>query len=105
MKQNHKPIVLVIFGITGNLAQIKLIPALYDLAKAGLLPKNLTVLGIGRKKMTNTEFRSFTKNILHKKNPHEHPIAAEFEEQLLKTSIILRGTLIIKNCIKKLSTI
>ena len=39
---------LIIFGITGNLAKIKLIPALYDLEEKGMLPENMTVVGIAR---------------------------------------------------------
>ena len=32
------PCVLVIFGVTGDLARKKLMPAIYDLANRGLLP-------------------------------------------------------------------
>lgn len=51
--------VLIIFGITGNLAQIKLIPALYDLAEHNLLPENFSVIGIGRKPYTNATFSDY----------------------------------------------
>lgn len=46
-----KPLVLVIFGITGDLAQRKLLPALYQLAKAGDLPEQLHIVGISRRKV------------------------------------------------------
>lgn len=39
---------LIIFGITGNLAQSKLLPALENLIKADQLPK-LSIIGVGRK--------------------------------------------------------
>lgn len=42
---------LVIFGITGNLAQKKLLPAVTDLKKRGLLPKDFRIIGIGRKEI------------------------------------------------------
>ena len=42
------PCAVVIFGITGDLAQRKLIPALYHLAKEGLLPEPCCVVGISR---------------------------------------------------------
>jgi glucose-6-phosphate 1-dehydrogenase len=42
------PTVLTIFGVTGNLAQIKLIPALYHLMKANMLPEKFTVVGVFR---------------------------------------------------------
>lgn len=46
------PFALVIFGITGNLAQSKLLPAIDDLKKNGLLPPSFTIIGVGRKKIT-----------------------------------------------------
>ena len=45
----EKPLVLAVFGITGDLAQRKLLPALYHLAKAGDLPEQLHVIGISRR--------------------------------------------------------
>lgn len=38
------PTVLVIFGATGNLAQKKLLPALYNLLKEGYLPEDFTIV-------------------------------------------------------------
>ena len=42
------PTVLVLFGATGDLAQRKLLPALYRLAAAGRLPGDYAVVGSGR---------------------------------------------------------
>jgi len=39
----------VIFGATGNLARIKLLPALYHLDAAGLLPAEMKIVGLGRR--------------------------------------------------------
>jgi glucose-6-phosphate 1-dehydrogenase len=39
----------VIFGATGNLARVKLLPALYQLERAGRLPAAMPVIGIGRR--------------------------------------------------------
>ncbi len=39
---------LIIFGATGNLAQIKLLPALYHLENAGLLPAQMRIVCSGR---------------------------------------------------------
>jgi glucose-6-phosphate 1-dehydrogenase len=44
-----QPLVLVIFGITGDLAQRKLLPALYQLAKADSLPEQLCIVGVSRR--------------------------------------------------------
>lgn len=43
-----EPCAVVIFGITGDLAQRKLIPALYHLAREGSLPEPFCVVGISR---------------------------------------------------------
>ncbi len=39
----------VIFGATGNLARSKLMPALYHLEAAGLLPEGMKIIGLGRR--------------------------------------------------------
>lgn len=49
---------LIIFGATGNLAQIKLIPALYHLAKAGKLPDNLRILACGRRPYSEEDYQN-----------------------------------------------
>lgn len=43
-----KPTVLVIFGASGNLAEIKLFPALYELLAYGHLPERCTIVGVFR---------------------------------------------------------
>jgi glucose-6-phosphate 1-dehydrogenase len=48
---------VVIFGGTGDLTHRKLIPALYDLACVGCTTRNFQVLGIGRTKLDDDEFR------------------------------------------------
>src|SRR6266496_2665898 len=42
------PAAIVIFGITGDLARRKLLPALYHLAEDGLLPEDFQVVGVTR---------------------------------------------------------
>ncbi|MGH3252302.1 MAG: hypothetical protein ACRDOI_39665, partial [Trebonia sp.] len=39
------PCVMVMFGVTGDLARKKLMPALYDLANRGLLPPGFSFVG------------------------------------------------------------
>lgn len=53
-----EPCTLVIFGGSGDLSRRRLIPALYNLLLDGLLPSNFAVLGLGRKTMTDEEFRT-----------------------------------------------
>ncbi len=47
----------VIFGATGNLAKIKLLPALYRLDVAGRLPAGLKVVGFGRRDWDDATWR------------------------------------------------
>jgi glucose-6-phosphate 1-dehydrogenase len=48
---NLDPAILVIFGITGDLAKRKLLPALYSLMKEGLVPEPFEIMGITRQKV------------------------------------------------------
>ena len=50
--------VFVIFGASGDLTRRKLLPALYNLAEAHLLPGDLAVLGVARQPQTDDGFRS-----------------------------------------------
>lgn len=55
------PFILVIFGATGDLAQHKLIPALFALFKAKHLPKDFFVIGFSRRNLTDEEFHKHFK--------------------------------------------
>ena len=52
------PCTLVIFGGSGDLAKRRLIPALYNLLLDGLLPSGYVVIGLGRKPLSDDEFRA-----------------------------------------------
>ena len=83
---------LIIFGITGNLAQIKLIPALYDMAEKGVLPDNISIIGISRQQKTKNEFEKYFWEILHLDNiHHKHPIKEEVFKKLCKHLHYLSG--------------
>lgn len=47
----------VIFGATGNLSQVKLLPALYRLDVAGRLPSGLKIVGFGRRDWDDETWR------------------------------------------------
>jgi glucose-6-phosphate 1-dehydrogenase len=49
------PCCIVIFGATGDLTKRKLIPALFDLVRAGCM-KNFHILGVGRSPLADQEF-------------------------------------------------
>src|ERR1700687_3611833 len=51
------PCIMVIFGAGGDLTGRKLIPALYNLAKAELLSREFAIVGTSHRKMSNDDFR------------------------------------------------
>jgi glucose-6-phosphate 1-dehydrogenase len=51
------PCNFVIFGATGNLASIKLLPALYRLEMAGRLPESLDMIAFSRRDWNNDQWR------------------------------------------------
>lgn len=69
-----EPFALVIFGITGNLAQIKLIPALYDMEEKGLLPAGFAIIGIARREMSDGSLQQYLHEVLRLKNIHHQHI-------------------------------
>ena len=52
------PCAMVIFGGTGDLARRKLVPALYNLVKLGLLPRNFAVIGVAHDELSPEQFRA-----------------------------------------------
>jgi len=51
------PCIMVIFGAAGDLTSRKLFPALYNLAKVGLLPREFAILGVAHNAMSDDDFR------------------------------------------------
>ena len=47
---------LIIFGVTGDLARKKLMPAVYDLANRGLLPPGFALVGFARRDWEDEDF-------------------------------------------------
>ena len=52
------PCTIVIFGATGDLTRRKLVPALYNLRREGLLHDNTTILGFARRDWSDDYFRT-----------------------------------------------
>jgi len=57
-ERHPEPCSLVIFGVTGDLTHRKLMPALYDLGCHGVLPFGTTIVGYGRQRLSDDEFRA-----------------------------------------------
>lgn len=56
------PSALVLFGVTGDLARKKLLPAIYDLANRGLLPPGFSLIGFGRRGWSDEEFTDYVRS-------------------------------------------
>jgi len=53
-----EPCILVILGASGDLAKRKLIPAMYEMFRRDLLPRETVILGVSRTKKSDDEWRS-----------------------------------------------
>ena len=95
---------LVIFGITGNLAQKYLLPTLYDMEEKQLLPKDMTIVGIARRQMLQPELEKYVHMVLHQDNiHHKHPIKADIFKRLYKRISYLNGEIQDNSLYEKLS--
>src|SRR5207237_4762191 len=56
-----EPVTIVIFGGAGDLAHRKLLPALYNLDLDGFLPPRFAAVGVGRKELSDEQYRAFAK--------------------------------------------
>jgi glucose-6-phosphate 1-dehydrogenase len=59
------PCSFIIFGVTGDLTHRLVVPALYNLAAADLLPEKFCIVGVARKGMTSDELRDSLIKGLH----------------------------------------
>ncbi|MEM6770485.1 MAG: glucose-6-phosphate dehydrogenase, partial [Bacteroidota bacterium] len=78
------PHVLVIFGASGDLAQRKLVPAVFDLFRGGYLPDNFALLGASRTDFTDEAFRDkvvFNNEHFEQKDASDEDVKA-FSEKL-----------------------
>lgn len=76
-----EPCVVVIFGVTGDLAHRKLVPALYNLSVDGLLPANFSLIGFARRDYTDESFRAEFKESVEKfsrRKPLQEDVWNEF---------------------------
>jgi len=49
------PFVLIIFGATGDLTNVKLMPSLFNLFKQGILPQEFFIFGFSRREIGESE--------------------------------------------------
>lgn len=65
-----EPCTLVIFGATGNLARIKLMPALYSLESEGRLPERMSIMSFARREWDRERWIEELAGMLGEKYPH-----------------------------------
>jgi glucose-6-phosphate 1-dehydrogenase len=90
VKEPSGPCLMVIFGAAGDLTRRKLIPALYNLARAQLLPKEFAVVGIARTEMTTEIFREKLSEDIRKFATE--PVEPALWDWLLQRLYYLTGT-------------
>ena len=56
-ERTPEPLIIVIFGASGDLTQRKLVPALYQLKQERRLPSELTIVGVARREWSHDYFR------------------------------------------------
>ena len=73
------PCSLVIFGVTGDLAQRKLMPAIYDLANRGLLPPGFALVGFARRDYAHQDFSQVVHDAVrkHARTPFNEEVWAQ----------------------------
>ena len=85
-----EPCALVVFGITGDLARKKLMPAVYDLANRGLLPTNFALLGFARRDWGNQDFAELAREAA--RNAARTPWREEVWERLAGNVRFVQGS-------------
>ncbi len=76
------PCVLVLFGVTGDLASKKLLPAIYDLANRGLLPPGFSLVGFARRDWEDEDFAQLTHDAIkaHARTPFREAVWQQVSE-------------------------
>lgn len=75
----NSPFIVVIFGATGDLAQHKLIPALFSLYKQGSLGSEFFIVGFARREFSNEQYAHMLASELAL---HKDPQWAEFAKNI-----------------------
>jgi glucose-6-phosphate 1-dehydrogenase len=79
---NAEPCTYVIFGATGNLSRIKLMPALYHLDVANRLPEGTRIVAIGRRPWDQQKWLAEARDMIQAKGELDEKIFQRFSERL-----------------------
>ncbi|MBE5106089.1 glucose-6-phosphate dehydrogenase [Bacillus thuringiensis] len=69
----------VLFGATGDLAKRKIYPALYNLYRDQKLPKQISVIGLGRRQVSHVDFQERIKESIETFSRHREEGTPELE--------------------------
>ncbi len=97
-----EPCTFIVFGATGNLARIKLLPAIYHLEEAGRIPDGSAVIGFSRREFTGIEWRDEVANTL--KDKARGGLKEDVFERLSKRLHMFSGDMSDAESIKGLKT-
>jgi glucose-6-phosphate 1-dehydrogenase len=84
------PCAVVIFGVTGDLARKKLMPAIYDLANRGLLPPTFSLVGFARRDWAHEDFSQVVHDAV--KDHSRTPFRQEVWDRLAEGIRFVQGT-------------
>lgn len=82
MHKYKVPTIFSIFGVTGDLAQKKILPALIDLYAKDLLPERFAIVGVARRDLSRDEFVQFVKEAVVKKKEYDRETLDSFLEKI-----------------------
>ena len=82
MSVKTEPCLLVIFGASGDLTKRKLVPALFELYRQGLLPEKFAMLGVSRSDLGDEGFRDRMRESVKAFSEWDAEAWAEFEPML-----------------------
>jgi glucose-6-phosphate 1-dehydrogenase len=92
---NNEPcgegVAIVIFGVTGDLARRKLMPALYENAKNNRLPEPFFILGFARRPWSHEKMREVLKDGVLEYG-RTHPVQQDVLDQLLENAYYVQST-------------
>ncbi len=98
--QVAEPCAFVIMGASGDLAQRKLIPALYSLYCEGLLPQGLAIIGIATAEFNDEQYRNFMREAVERAGEMVGPQCSW--DNFAKTMRYVRADYTTPECYEKL---
>lgn len=87
-KPSLEPSILIIAGITGNLAKKYLLPALFDLVAANMVPDNFKIVGISRRDIDKSDLLKIIKDDAKTKNEEIDLAAFDKMSNMLHVSLM-----------------